>query len=385
MLLPSERIEYAIYSLIGQADPNEGFIADWATLGHQVGVRNGTVLLRFLKDLLAENLEAKKCLNTRDWRTYPDTTISDDDFFRHGHFRLYLTPKGLRRYQELMPKAKAQGHIDKILELESNLFDDAVSQMDRKGQETDTYIPSRYQGGFRKQKYLEARLKEIEELIRERVKFRRESLIKAPDLRSPEYMNDLREEIINMVNGRSVNLKSLMPDPAKSDDRMRDEMQRLLKVADVLLRQLELQGDIAQPLSQFGGIPGRCFVAMWFDESLNDVFELGISQAVTDCGLPAPIRIDRKEHNNQITDEIIDAIRDAEFVIADFTGNRGGVYYEAGFARGLGRPVIHCCRDTDFDERHFDTRLINHIKWTGPTDLREKLANRIKATIIPKA
>ena len=140
-----------------------------------------------------------------------------------------------------------------------------------------------------------------------------------------------------------------------------------------------------QPLSQPGGIPGRCFVAMWFDPSMQSVFELGISKAVTDCGFPVPIRIDKKEHNNQITDEIMAAIRDAEFVIADFTGNRGGVYYEAGFARGLGRPVIHCCKDTHFKNRHFDTRLINHIKWSDAADLREKLANRIKATIIPKA
>lgn len=124
---------------------------------------------------------------------------------------------------------------------------------------------------------------------------------------------------------------------------------------------------------------------MWFDPSMNEAFEIGTSKAVTDCGFPAPVRIDRKEHNNQITGEIIAAIRDAEFVIADFTANRGGVYYEAGFARGVGRPVIHCCRDADFDDRDFDTRLINHIKWSDPADLREKLANRIKATIIPKA
>jgi hypothetical protein len=149
---------------------------------------------------------------------------------------------------------------------------------------------------------------------------------------------------------------------------------------------LSMEGwKLVQPASRPGGIPGRCFVAMWFDDSMNDVFELGISKAVTDCGFPAPIRIDRKEHNNQITDEIIAAIRDAQFVIADFTGNRGGVYYEAGFARGLGRPVIHCCRESDFDERHFDTRLINHIKWSATTDLRQKLASRIKATIIPTA
>jgi hypothetical protein len=140
-----------------------------------------------------------------------------------------------------------------------------------------------------------------------------------------------------------------------------------------------------QPLPRPGGIPGRCFVAMWFDDSMNEAFELGISRAVADCGFPAPIRIDRKEHNNQITDEIMAAIRDAEFVIADFSGNRGGVYYEAGFARGLGRPVIYCCRELDFGDRHFDTRLINHIRWSDPADLRGKLANRIKATIVPTA
>jgi hypothetical protein len=140
-----------------------------------------------------------------------------------------------------------------------------------------------------------------------------------------------------------------------------------------------------QPVPRRGGIPGRCFVAMWFDDSMNEVFELGISRAVVDCGLPAPIRIDRKEHNNQITDEIMAAIRDSEFVIADFSGNRGGVYYEAGFARGLGRTVIHSCRESDFEDRHFDTKLINHIKWSDAADLRQKLANRIKATIIPKA
>ena len=140
-----------------------------------------------------------------------------------------------------------------------------------------------------------------------------------------------------------------------------------------------------QPLPRPGGIAGRCFVAMWFADEMDEAFELGISRAVTDCGFPAPTRIDRKEHNNQITDEIMAAIRDAEFVVADFSGNRGGVYYEAGFARDLGRPVIYCCRESDFDGRHFDTKWINHIRWSDVADLRRKLANRIKATIVPTA
>src|ERR1035441_4879651 len=117
---------------------------------------------------------------------------------------------------------------------------------------------------------------------------------------------------------------------------------------------------------------------MMFDPSMDEVFDSGISPGVTDCGLPVPFRIDRKEHNNQITDEIIAGVRDAEFMIADFTGHRGGVYYEAGFARGLGRPVIYCCKDMDFGTRHFDIQQINTIKWSDAADLRKKLADRIK-------
>jgi hypothetical protein len=141
----------------------------------------------------------------------------------------------------------------------------------------------------------------------------------------------------------------------------------------------------ATPAGRVGGTPGTCFVAMWFDAITQDAYELGIAAAVEkDCGLRS-IRIDRKEHNNQITDEIMAEIRGAEFMVADFTGHRAGVYYEAGFARGLGRTVIYCCREDAFGERHFDTSVMNHIVWSDPADLRKRLADRIKATILPKA
>jgi hypothetical protein len=138
-----------------------------------------------------------------------------------------------------------------------------------------------------------------------------------------------------------------------------------------------------QPTRQQGGAPGTCFIAMWFDPLMNEPYELGIAAAVRDSGFTA-VRIDRKEHNNQITDEIMAAIRGSEFMVADFTGHRAGVYYEAGFARGLGREVIYCCREDAFKERHFDTSVINHVVWTDPADLQRKLADRIRATILPK-
>jgi hypothetical protein len=149
---------------------------------------------------------------------------------------------------------------------------------------------------------------------------------------------------------------------------------------------LTLKGwDRLQPSTQIGGSPGTCFIAMWFDPSMNEAYELGILPAIEiDCGFKA-LRVDRKEHNNQITDEIMAGIRSAHFMVAEFTGHRAGVYYDAGFARGLGREVIYCCREDSFKERHFDTSVINHVVWTAPADLRKKLADRIRATILPKA
>lgn len=122
--------------------------------------------------------------------------------------------------------------------------------------------------------------------------------------------------------------------------------------------------------------------AMWYDASVQPLFDEVIVKSVRQCGYE-PLRLDRKEHNNSIDDEIIASIRGARFVIADMTGHRGGVYYEAGFAHGLGLPVIFMLREDDQKEVHFDVRQQNFILWQ-PDDLpeaRRRLENRIRATL----
>ena len=136
-----------------------------------------------------------------------------------------------------------------------------------------------------------------------------------------------------------------------------------------------------QPLPRAGGTPGRCFVAMRFSEETRAAYEKGIELAVSDAGFK-PVRIDRKEHNNEIPDEIIAEIRNSQFMVADFTGQSAGVYYEAGFAMGLGRPVIWCCQREEIGKLHFDTNHKNHIDWHTPQDLRERLYTRIRMTIL---
>ena len=134
------------------------------------------------------------------------------------------------------------------------------------------------------------------------------------------------------------------------------------------------------------------FVAMWFDDETQEAYKQGIYLAIEETGY-LPLRIDRKEHANKIDDEIVAEIRRSRFVVADFTCglvgsvpnqtavSRGGVYYEAGFAQGLGIPVIWCCRKDCLQHVHFDTRQFNYIDWETPEELRTRLTNRIRAVI----
>ena len=128
----------------------------------------------------------------------------------------------------------------------------------------------------------------------------------------------------------------------------------------------------------------QAFIAMWFDDCMDEAFDQGIKPAIEHTGYN-PLRIDQKEHVNKIDDEIIAELRRSKFVVADFThgddGARGGVYYEAGFAHGLDLPVIFTCREDAVEALHFDTEHYNHIVWTTPEELREKLKNRILAVI----
>lgn len=128
----------------------------------------------------------------------------------------------------------------------------------------------------------------------------------------------------------------------------------------------------------------QAFVAMWFGESMDEIFNKGIRPAIEDAGY-RPLRIDQKPDINKIDDEIIAEIRRSRFVVADFThgkdGARGGVYYEAGFATGLKIPVIYSCREDMVDSIHFDTRQYAHILWRDPEQFRIDLRNRILARI----
>ena len=66
-------------------------------------------------------------------------------------------------------------------------------------------------------------------------------------------------------------------------------------------------------------------------------------------------------------------IKDAKFVIADLTHDNLGAYWEAGYAEGLGKPVIYTCEEEKFkaEGTHFDTSHFTTVFWSESGDNKD--------------
>lgn len=125
----------------------------------------------------------------------------------------------------------------------------------------------------------------------------------------------------------------------------------------------------------------RCFVALSFSEEVKSIRE-SIKNAITESGYK-PILIDEIHFDSDVTinDALIAEIKKSKFVVADFTQHKHGVYFEAGFALGLKKPVLYLCHKDDFNKSHFDTNHYPHIIYSNLDELVEKLKTKIEAWI----
>lgn len=67
-----------------------------------------------------------------------------------------------------------------------------------------------------------------------------------------------------------------------------------------------------------------------------------------------------------VIDNILrEQIRDAAFLLVDLTHDNSGAYWEAGYAEGLGKPVIYLCERAKFSDAstHFDTNHCTTVQW----------------------
>jgi hypothetical protein len=131
-----------------------------------------------------------------------------------------------------------------------------------------------------------------------------------------------------------------------------------------------------------GAIDSRkAFMAMEYgDEELDKIVEQYFIPAVADTGFEL-YRLDKNPKAGLIDDHLRVEIRNSRFVISDLTHENAGAYWEAGYAEGLGKPVIYTCKEEKFDSKksHFDTNHHLTVKWDESKI--EEAINSLKATI----
>ena len=118
-------------------------------------------------------------------------------------------------------------------------------------------------------------------------------------------------------------------------------------------------------------------MAMKFgDPELDAVFKDYFKLAVHQAGFNLQ-RLDDEPRAGLIDDRMRLEIRTSRFLIADLTHANAGAYWEAGYAEGLGRPVIYTCRKDVFDDEkkrpHFDTNHHLTVIW-DPAALDDAMA-----------
>jgi hypothetical protein len=144
-------------------------------------------------------------------------------------------------------------------------------------------------------------------------------------------------------------------------------------------RRLMPKGYIAaDELRSHRAASSQVFVAMCLNGAMKQIYDDSIEPGIRGAGFE-PMLISEKEHANKIDDEIIAEIRRSAFIVADFTEHRQNVYFETGFAIGLGLQVIWTCRQDHIKDLHFDIRQYNSIDWKDAADLKKRLKQRIEA------
>lgn len=127
------------------------------------------------------------------------------------------------------------------------------------------------------------------------------------------------------------------------------------------------------------------FMAMQYDNSvLQQIFSNVIVDAVKQTGFEIR-KLDDVKRAGLIDDKLRVEIRRSKFAITDLTDENRGAYWEAGFAEGLGMPVIYICEESKFNDKskttHFDTNHHLTVSWKNDNDGLKKFAEELKDTI----
>lgn len=143
--------------------------------------------------------------------------------------------------------------------------------------------------------------------------------------------------------------------------------------------------DYYENLRHGGVVYRKAFIAMRFGDKILEkivanIFKPSVKLAGFDL-----VKLNDNPKAGLIDDRLRVEIQSSDFIIADLTHDNHGAYWEAGYAEGLGKPVIYTCEKSKFEntKTHFDTNHHLTIIWdkNSPEDAGEELKATIRATL----
>ncbi|MBS0240151.1 MAG: hypothetical protein JSR89_17185 [Proteobacteria bacterium] len=148
--------------------------------------------------------------------------------------------------------------------------------------------------------------------------------------------------------------------------------------AEVFDASLTFAGWLAHEDILRGKTSGKnAFIAMPFNKpDLEEAWLPRLRLAVRETGFELK-RVDDEPEPGLIDVKMRVQIRQARFLIVELTHANNGAYWEAGFAEGLGKPVIYCCHEDE--KAHFDVDHSWRVVWSPVTI--DTAIDRLKATI----
>jgi hypothetical protein len=116
------------------------------------------------------------------------------------------------------------------------------------------------------------------------------------------------------------------------------------------------------------------------EKEVDWIYENYFKNAVRATGFDL-YRLDEAPKAGLIDDKLRVEITTSRFLISDLTHENPGAYWEAGYAEGLGKPVIYTCEKEKFEtsKTHFDTN--HHLTVIWDKENPEAAVQQLKATI----